>query len=706
MKTRAYGCAIGLAFAVTLAGDRGRDATWAQAGVAEAKSGFELRDGSVHGVLPPEARQGASRTARVALPVRADEPVRIQDDTSRSAVTFALRGASAVPASAAGGIALYRGALGGADVVHRVHAEGTEDYVLLQERPSSEVLAYDVDVTRIAGLRLVNNTLEFLDEGGAPRLRVAPPYVVDATSHRTEATLAVEGCAVDVSPRAPWGRAVTPPGASRCGVRMRWKIAAYPAMVDPSWTATGSMATARIDFTATLLGSGEVLVAGGLCCAGGEGSEAVARSAELYDPATGTFAATGPMMKPGRSGHTATLLSSGRVLVAGGSIDATAELYDPAAGTFTATGSMTTPTPGGDTATLLGSGKVLIAGMTGANGDIAELYDPIAGTFAATGSLTTARAYHTATLLGSGDVLVAGGGGGMGGTVTALSTAELYDPTTGSFEPTGAMTAAREFQTATLLGSGEVLIAGGSPDQTTSLSTAELYDPTARTFSGVGSMAAARDYHTATLLRSGEVLIAGGLVNPSTSLSSAELYDWTSGTFLPTAAMATARCFQTATLLDSGEVLVAGGAGNTRENGVTVDLSSAELYCAPTTTCPDGDDCGTISDGCGGTVTCGACGSGEICVDDKCGGGHGDASADTGAGGRDSGPGGRSGNASDGGANGGSSTILEGCGCHAAPRQDVPPYAFGLGFTGAVGMRLRRRARFRCCRHRLAVGSA
>jgi hypothetical protein len=274
-------------------------------------SGFEQLDGSAHAVIPAQARQGVVRTASVALPLHANDPVRLEDDASHVVVTFALRGASDVAFATAGGLALYPGALAGADVVHRVHAEGTEDYLVFEQRPAHEEIDYEVDVSRVAGLRLVSNTLEFLDEGGAPRLRVAPPYVVDTVGGRTEGVVAVEGCAFDASPRAPSGRAVTLPGASRCEVRVGWSDATYPAMVDPSWTATGSMVTARVGHTATLLASGEVLMAGGANDSG------VLSSAELYDPTAGTFTATGPMTVA-RESFTATLLASGEVLMAAG----------------------------------------------------------------------------------------------------------------------------------------------------------------------------------------------------------------------------------------------------------------------------------------------------------------------------------------------------------------------------------------------------
>ena len=183
--------------------------------------------------------------------------------------------------------------------------------------------------------------------------------------------------------------------------------------------------------TATLLPGGRVLIAGGGHRYGSFGmtpSLGMLDSAELYDPAAGTFSPTGSMAAV-RGWHTATLLPDGRVLIAGGSYEAPAELYDPQTGTFSPTGSMEVDREAA-TATLLPDGRVLIAG--GSYEATAELYDPQTGTFSPTGSMTMTafRSNATATMLPDGRVLIAGGIGVIAGTLdgTTLASAEMYGP--------------------------------------------------------------------------------------------------------------------------------------------------------------------------------------------------------------------------------------------------------------------------------------
>ncbi len=328
-----------------------------------------------------------------------------------------------------------------------------------------------------------------------------------------------------------------------------------------TFSATGSLTTARNGHTATLLGNGKVLVTGG------DNSGALA-SSELYDPATGTFSATGSL-STARSYHTATLLGNGKVLITGGynsgSPLASTELYDSATGTFSATGSMATAR-GFHTATLLGNGKVLVTGgLSPVTLASSELYDPATGTFSATGSLTTARYAHTATLLSNGKVLITGGDNGR------LSSSELYDPATGTFSATGSLVTGRAYHMAALLGNGKVLITGGY-GSSGGLASSELYDPVTSTFSATGSMATARSIHTATLLGNVKVLVTGG--DNSGRLASSELYDPATGTFSATGSLTNARYYHTATLLGNGKVLVTGG-----DNSGA--LASSELYTTP-----------------------------------------------------------------------------------------------------------------------------
>jgi N-acetylneuraminic acid mutarotase/tetratricopeptide (TPR) repeat protein len=326
------------------------------------------------------------------------------------------------------------------------------------------------------------------------------------------------------------------------------------------------MAAVHFEHTATLLPSGKVLVAGGY------GIDGCALSAELYDPSCNAWSAAGSLAT-GREKHTATLLPSGKVLVAGGQDKASklssAELYDPSSNTWSSAGSLETPRAY-HTATLLPGGKVLVAGGrsrgSGSYASSAELYDPSSNTWSVAGALATPRSHHTATLLPGGMVLVAGGTR-VG---KDLSSTELYDPSSNTWSAAGPLLQVRSSHTATLLPSGKVLVAGGE-SRSRVVASAELYDPSSNTWSATGSLATVHADHTATLLASGKVLVAGGRGNLR-YLFSAELYDPSSNTWSSADRLATGREMYTATLLPSGKVLVAGG------QGFSGDLSSAELY--------------------------------------------------------------------------------------------------------------------------------
>jgi hypothetical protein len=302
--------------------------------------------------------------------------------------------------------------------------------------------------------------------------------------------------------------------------------------------STGNLNVARGGQSATLLNNGMVLLVGGF-----DANSGTVSSAEIYNPATGTFSLTGSPITP-RGGQSATLLNNGMVLIAGGgsmSIIASAELYNPATGTFTPTGSLNTAR-WVHSATLLNNGTVLIAGGFSDNRDTfvigsAEIYDPASGGFSFTGPLVTPRGGHTANLLNNGTVLIAGGN-----TANTVVTgrAEIFNPATGTFLATGNLATPRTAHSSTLLNDGTVLIAGGglfvaSPLMAVAISSNEIYNPTSGTFGSAASLNTARLAHTATLLSNGSVLATGGeslvTITSTSYLSSAEVF--VPGTFTP-----------------------------------------------------------------------------------------------------------------------------------------------------------------------------
>lgn len=335
----------------------------------------------------------------------------------------------------------------------------------------------------------------------------------------------------------------------------------------PTTSGTGAvseiaaMHIARASHSSTLLPNGEVLIAGGFAGSGGEYNPY--RTAELFDPNSGTFQSIAEM-SIGRSGHTATLLKNGKVLIVGGwtgryDLRGSAEIYDPATKTFTPTGNLAVERAG-NTATLLADGRVLIAGGEDREENkiaSAEIYDPSTGKFTGTGSMAEARAAHTATALKDGKVLIVGGSSGHYPSQNVYRSAELFDPAIGKFVSTGQMTVARHKHAAILLPSGKVLIVGGSDnrDWHGEYASAEIYDPASGTFTATGAMNTVRFKLPAAvaLLSNGKVLVAGG--GPF-----AELYDETAGSFTKVpGSMGTAHFFASATPLLGGKALITGG---------------------------------------------------------------------------------------------------------------------------------------------------
>ena len=288
-------------------------------------------------------------------------------------------------------------------------------------------------------------------------------------------------------------------------------------LYDPTtgtWAATGSMSIGRNYPIAVRLADGKVLIAGG--------SDVDGTSTELFDPSTGVWARTGAMGE-GRNQGFGILLTDGRVLAAGGGGDGlnpTAELFDPATGSWTPTGDMTTSRAGPLGIARLLDGRVLVTGGFADDKASAEIYDPTTGRWAATGRMTIGRQDEQAAItLRDGRVLVCGG---------QLTSCDVFDPATGTFTATGPL---KESYTDLLvlkqLANGSVLLVAGGSSRTrpTPFATSELFDTTTGTWTQVdASMIATKFVRSANTLPDGTVLVTGSDSTAAGGKPSAELY--------------------------------------------------------------------------------------------------------------------------------------------------------------------------------------
>jgi uncharacterized repeat protein (TIGR01451 family) len=367
-----------------------------------------------------------------------------------------------------------------------------------------------------------------------------------------------------------------------------WVVSAAAPVIAASpnnWSPAGTFTLERHTPVPILLLDGRVLMTGGFSPSAGNGGYNV-QLAEIYNPAINSWSTTGSTAN-GRNDHAAARLTDGRVLVAGGvnanicASDTSSELYDPVTGTWSFTGTIPFATTG-HTMTTLSDGKVLLAGGGNRCGGVfssAALYDPTTGTWSSTGSMTAGREWHSAVLLSDGRVLVAGG---LGSTspFPSLSSAEIYDPATGTWSATGSMATQRFGSVVpflTRLSDGRVMAAAGSSGNGFSSSPngpqAEIFNPVSGTWSATGSLSVGRAGGTFSLLDDGSVLAAGGSDATPAIHSSAEMWDSATETWSMTASLAGPRVSHGSAVLADGRVLAMGGNGT---GGTFYD--TAEVY--------------------------------------------------------------------------------------------------------------------------------
>lgn len=310
--------------------------------------------------------------------------------------------------------------------------------------------------------------------------------------------------------------------------------AVLAAGVTGSWRPAGSMASDRSGHTATLLNDGMVLVTGGVTSA-----NSITADAELYDPVRNSWTEAPPMHSP-RLGHTAIRLDDGRVLVVGG---------------------ITTQANNNDPEAALAS---------------AELYDPAGQSWSAAAPMPTAAIQPALALLPDSRVVVAGGSsdGSLG-----LASAAVYDPVANRWTAAPKMATARRGPAALLLHSGKVLVAGGAPsDQDGSLDSAELYDPTANRWSPAPSMTSVHAHAMSAVLPDGTALVTGGVDFQGgfgISVLGTDLYDPAQNRWSQGPPLQVGRASGAGALLSNGLFLAVGGY---RVRGGVQAQSTGELY--------------------------------------------------------------------------------------------------------------------------------
>ncbi|MGZ3417288.1 MAG: Kelch repeat-containing protein [Polyangiales bacterium] len=627
-----------VAFSATTT-ERGQEMLFkARQAFAAHASLFTAADAGLHTdgvavVASPTGPRSAETRVSVRLPKVSDGALSVEAGAMR--VEVKPRGFKARPVEWSENVAIYPDVAPSIDVYRVLGEQGVEDLYLASEERSELMFTYDIKLTDVAGLRLVDDTLEFLDAAGTPRLRATRPIAIDKAGKERAGRLEVAGCSYDTRATGPWGRAVTPAGNSTCTVvaRIDGRALQYPVLVDPAWEATGKTKQTHAYHKLVVVQAGAdkdkvVLV-------GGTGS--VASATELFDPNTGTWATAAPLPTSVTlgAGMSAAGLPNGVIVAAGGlssgtsgTAVASAVVRNPTSGLWfsaaamdarayhamvpvTIGGKAVVLSIGGQTSSFLGSSTPALAG--------ADYYEP--PTIKADGSfdftsgdnwfgpykMNTTRAKHRATVLGDGRVLVAGGEQYTSFT-TYLQSAEIFDPATKAWATTGSMALPRSgLELQALAGSGAIAAGGATSGSSTSaLDSMEYFNGTTWTLL-TAKLSGPRWFFASTRLSDGRLLFAGGeAYNPTTFISyvsdTADLFipgsDPTTGIVTGAGSMNSLRWAQPMVNTIKG-ALTTGGLTTTSTSGA--ETTSSDLFNT------------AVGGACGG-----GCPSGLTCIDSVC----------------------------------------------------------------------------------------
>ncbi|HTJ82425.1 MAG TPA: kelch repeat-containing protein [Polyangiaceae bacterium] len=492
------------------------------------------RDGPSGAALPGSAALAPTFSAGLLdaeLPSRASGVLKLTNTKLHASAEVALAGAADRPLEPIGDATRYRDALGpGADLRLRTTPAGVEDLVTLPAAPPSGEVRYHVALgDGVAGLRVAGGVVELVDAHGTPALRASRTAVVDARGARHELALDDVGCAVDRDVRPPWGRPVTPPGASRCDVVVRLPgDLAYPAELDPLWSPAGDMVIPRYDFRTALLDDGRILLAGG----SGFGDR---KEVELFDPATETWSLLG---------STAWLPYTAVQFVMG----------------------------------TLGDGRVILAGglwgITGSQVVKSTLvFSTTTMTWTAKPDMAIERMYHTGTVLSDGRYLVTGGYDYSETTASC----EIFDPSSDTWVPAPDLPVPLDSHAALEIG-GRVLVTGGENDFVISESDGYLFDPAGGgAWTGPFPMVQGRNSHAMARLGADSVLVVGGWISPVGGFAHpVEVFDIPTKTFKSTGET-TFTAYETRAVSGPlGGALMLGGCGD-QEDFTYCDAASKEV---------------------------------------------------------------------------------------------------------------------------------